>query len=419
MGRDPSPTGNTRKRIQMLVAGRFRKGRSLWPRRRPDGENGDDLHNGIDDNDDGASTGWREAVTDAVSDTLAQMVKDRMFATGGQAAVYVDGSLVANAAAGVTGSGQLMRPDHLHHGFCVLKPLPFLMLAATIEQAGFGPDDPLESIVELPEWCPTGLTARSLASHADGLARPSGMEWFSTRPSNRPELLATVKRDKDPAYSDWVGSLIADQVVERIVGQSGASHCFEMLLEPLGLADNVMFADDGDITPGGSRLQSTVTGLPNRAIPTINLAMYDAGMASLALGGVATMGGVAGVFAAIGEVMDGKPVPGLPSPELLADLTAPENLNRKRTSNLNAWWGGGLIHNLEYVNISKSAGPGSVGHMGGLAEASALYDPTRRAAVAVFANGANTSFDSALMTRLIPMDYILRSIPLRAERDGC
>lgn len=395
------------------------RGWSLWPRRRPAADNGSDLRNGTGAYDGGLSTGWQEALADAVDHALSRQVSDRIWATGAQAAVYVDGELVVDASAGVTGSGQPMRPDHLHHAFCVVKPVPFLVLAATVEQAGFGPDDPLESIVELPDWCPAGLTVRSLASHADGLARPSGMEWFNTRPSNRPKLLAGVKRGREPAYSDWLASWIADQAIERLVGRSAAAYCSEVLLGPLGLADGVMFADEGGVVPGGSRLQNTVAGLPYRAIPTFNLAMYDADMASLALGGVATMGGVAGVFAAVGEVIQGRPVAGLPSPALMADLIAPEHLDYERTSRRYARWAGGLIHDLAHVNISQAAGPGSVGHMGGLAEATAVYDPTRRAAVAVFSNGANSSFDNAEMVRLLFVDGILRAIPLSVERDGC
>lgn len=82
------------------------------------------------------SAGWAEAVRSAAGDALAALVSDRIYGVGGQAAVYVDGGLVADAVAGVTGSGIPMRPDHLHHGFCMLKPLPFLLLAGAAEEVG-------------------------------------------------------------------------------------------------------------------------------------------------------------------------------------------------------------------------------------------------------------------------------------------
>lgn len=170
------------------------------------------------------------------------MVEFRTHGVGGQAAAYVDGGLAADAAVGVTGSGIPMRPDHLHHGFCMLKPLPFLLLAGVVEQSGFGPDDPLDEVAEMPDWCPDGLTVRSMGSHEAGLGRTSAWQWFMARPSSRPGLLARVGEDREPAYSDWVAPLLADHVVERLTGRMAADYCTEVLLGPRGLADDIVFS---------------------------------------------------------------------------------------------------------------------------------------------------------------------------------
>ena len=364
----------------------------------------------------GLSVGWQEAVVEAAESGLGALVTERIYAVGGQAAVYVDSSVVADVAAGVTGSGIPMRRDHLHKGFCILKPLPFLVLAGVVEGAGFSADDPLDEMAEMPAWCPTGLTVRSLGSHEAGLGGVSGREWFLTRPSNRTALLARVGEDREPAYSDWVAPLVADFAIEALTGVRAADYCTEVLLEPRGLAEGVVFSRPGEGMPGGARLQCAVTGLPRRAVPMLATRLFEPGTASFAAGGIMSMAGVAGFFAAVGEVMGGKPVNGLPSPDLLADLTAPEHLAYKTTSRRYAQWGAGLIHDLAHVNISKIAGAGSVGHMGGVSGGTAVFDPTRNASVAVFVNGASGSFGEMEMMRVAPVDKVLNAIPTNAER---
>ncbi|MYA44177.1 MAG: beta-lactamase family protein [Gemmatimonadetes bacterium] len=389
------------------------RGSHSWSQRPPATGNGDVSTGGIGDDSDKLSSGWRDVVADAAEGALERVLRRRLHAVGGQAAVFVDGELVAAVAAGVTGSGTPMQSDHLHHVFCLLKPLPFLALAAVVEQAGFGPDDPLEDIVDLSEWVPSGLTVRSLGSHADGLSDPSGWQWFMTRPADRSDLLAKMKLEGEPAYSDLVGPLVADEAIQRITGVNAAAHVTETLLKPLGLDDHIFFTGETSAL-GAGRLQCVVKGLPLRAIPMISTHLtssVDPDLTSFAVGGPATMTGVAAFYAAVGEVLSGRPISGLPTPELLADLTAPKHLAYEPTTKRYALWAGGLIHSLPRVNISHIAGPASVGHIGGIASGNAVYDPTRRAAVALFLNGVSTNFDESAQTRLESMDRILGAIP--------
>ncbi len=393
----------------MLVARRFRAGR-------PDAGDSGAVRGGDGGSGGGLCGGWRDEVRDAAESALAAQVSDGVHATGGQAAVYVDGDLVADTASGVTGSGQPMRPDHLHHGFCMLKPLPFLVLAAVVEEAGFGPDDPLDEMAEMPEWCPDGLTVRTLGSHEAGLGQPPMWQWFMARPGSRPGMLARASEDREPAYSDWAAPLAADHAIGRLTGRRAADYCTEALLEPRGLADDIVFSRPGEGVPGGPRLQCAVAGLPLRAVPMFVLMLCEPDTASFAAGGVMAMRGVAGVYSAVGEVMGGKPVEGLPSPGMLSDLTAPEHLEHSPTQKRRSVWAAGLIHDLGQANISNAAGPGSVGHMGGASGGTAVFDPTRRASCAVWVNGANGSFRDMEMARLVPMDRILRAVPTSGER---
>ena len=390
-------------------------------RSRRRGDTGEDEQcpaDGFGDGGAGEAGGWSDELADAVLEALEVTVVDGAFATGGQAAVYVDGSLAAEAAVGVTGNGQPMLSTHLHHGFCMLKPLPILVLGAAVERAGFGPDDPLSAMCEMPDWCPDRITVRALGSHEAGLARPTAWDWFWARPANRRSLLSElVGSDPEPAYSELVGGLIAEHAIEQLTGQPVADHICDVLLGPLGLCDDIVFGRPGEGMPGGDRLHCTVAGMPRRAVPMLSTLLDEPTTTSPAVGGLVTMRGVAGFYAAVGRTMEGTPVPGLPSPELMADLTAPEHRGYPITSKRYAIWAAGLIHDLDKVNISAVAGPGSVGHMGGVAEGTAVYCRDRRAAAAVFFNGANDSFDMADLMRLFPMDTILKAIPAAEDRD--
>ncbi len=229
-------------------------------------------------------------------------------------------------------------------------------------------------------------------------------------------MLASAGEDREPAYSDWVAPLVADHAIEQITGRRAADYCTEALLEPRGLADDIVFSRPGEGAPGGPRLQCAVAGLPRRAVPTLSMSMCEPDTASFASGGIAAMRGVAGAYSAVGDAMCGKPVAGLPSPGMLSDLIAPEHLEYSPTEKRHAVWAAGLIHDLGQANISNAAGPGSVGHMGGISGGTAVFDPTRQASCAVWVNGASDSFRDMEMMRLVPMDRILSAIPAAEGR---
>ena len=359
------------------------------------------------------------SLTGSVLESLDIVTAQRIYALGGQVAVYIDGNPVVNVASGLTGSGMPMTSQHLHHIACLFKPFPILVLASVVEQAGHSADDPLEKIVELPDWCPSDITVRSLGSYEDGLNYPSGMQWIMAAPHERHEMLVKVRRGREPAYSEITGSLIASHAIKRLTGEEAVDYCVETLLHPLGLHNDVLFTDGRQqLEPG--RVQCLVTGLPRKPIPMLTMSLMAPSMhdhAAFVFGGLATMNGVAGLYAAIGKVMSGTTINGLPSPDMLRDLTAPEYLEYELTSKRYTIWAGGLMHNLSRVNISQIAGKGSVGHLGGASTEVAVFDPTRRAAVALFLNGANTNFDDMELTRLVSVDRIFRKIPTLPNRE--
>ncbi len=132
----------------------------------------------------------------------------------------------------------------------------------------------------------------------------------------------------------------------------------------------------------------------------------------LALGALATMRGSAGLMAAVGRVMGGVVQPGLPSPGLLWELLDDDRpLVFDPVLQRPAKWVGGLMTDLDQQHISQVAGPGAVGHAGGLANSVALYDPARDSSVAVYLNGVGAGFYDQALPRQQVVDKILDAIP--------
>lgn len=347
-----------------------------------------------------------------VVQALSEVVDEGIFAVGGQAAVVVDGVVVADVGVGVTGSGMPLSAGDLHEVYCLVKPLPYLLLAHVVEGVGCGPDELLAGAVGLPDWCGGGLTLRRLASHEAGLAHPQAMLWRMTPPDRRPALLGSYGNDQGPAYSELVGGLVAEHVIEQVTGMPADRYCTEALLKPLGLVDDVI-VDAAMGLDQRHRVRVAVSGLPVSPLPMLGgLLPSRISEIRLAFDALATMRGVAGFFAAVGRVLGGERQPGLPSPRLLKELLDDDRpLTHDPTLERPAKWAGGLIVDLDQQGISQLAGPGSVGHVGGLANSVAVYDPTRLASVAVYLNGVGASFHDQALPRQQVTDRILDAIP--------
>ena len=354
---------------------------------------------------------WRESLPSVVEKSLS-VVTDGIFATGTQAAVYVDGECLVNLALGVASDGYPMQPDHLYHVGCSFNLITYLVLGRVLEDAGFGPDDPFDAITSMPEWCPDGVTLRSLMDHSAGLGIPSAWRIATTDPSDVPALMSTIASDRDPAYSEITAPLISDHMISSLTGCDSDTFLLEQLIRPHGLADDVIVKKNA-FMPGGARLRLPVVGLPYHPMPMLGI-LHDRGPTTD--GRVVTMRGMAALYSLSGDVMLGTPVDGLLSPELFADLIAPEHLEYEVTDKRYRIWAGGFIHDLADAKIALKAGAGSIGHSGAIASQSALFDPTRRAAVAFYGNGASMNFEEMDLERSAPVDRILTAIPTVEER---
>ena len=255
-----------------------------------------------------------------VERALWDVAEEGIFAVGGQAAVAIDDLLTAEVAVGVAGNGKPLATSDLHNVFCMLKPVAYLLLAHALERAGCGPDDELDGAVEMPGWCPNALTLRSLGTHEAGLVDPRPMLWKWTPPEKRQALLEQSRNSHDPGYSDLVGGLVAEHVIEHLSGRPAARYCSEELLQPLGLEGEIIFDPEMGWN-ARHRIQAPMSGLPVHKLPMLSeLLPGHVGEVRLAMGALATMHGAAVFYAAVGQVLSDKPQPGMPSPRLLQDL---------------------------------------------------------------------------------------------------
>ena len=305
-----------------------------------------------------------------------------------------------------------MGPEALHHAYCVLKPLPYLLLAHALESNGFDPDMPLAGAAPLPEWAPKGITYRQLAAHDAALSEPLAIAWKITPPDEREKLLVAVDRTQGPAFSEVSGGLLAECIIEHLTGRTANSYCMEELLEPLGLAEDII-VDPELAASSARRIRSPLIGLPLEPLPMLSELLPDhIAEIRLALGAYATMSATARLYAAIGDVAAGHTRPGLPSPALLRNLLDDDRpLRYDPVLERPTKWCAGLMTELGEQGLSHAAGPHSFGHTAGLANSIALHDPSRGASLALYLNGVGVEDDDHIIPRRRIIDTILHAIP--------
>lgn len=354
-----------------------------------------------------------ESNLETVSKSLiGELTNEGIFAAGGQLAVDINGDCAVDIGVGEAGGGPGMTPDCLHNVYCIFKPMSYLLLAYVLENNGFGPDEPLDRIVDLPPWVPKDLTYRQLASHDAALAEPTAYTWRSTPPDERQVLLNRISGNLGPAYSDISGGLVIEHIIEYLTKQPPTQFCTEVLLEPLGLSDDIFFGGQSALA-ARSRIRVPIIGLPVDPLPMLTeLLPTRICEARLALGVFATMRSMTRLYAAVGEVMDGNTQPGLPSPPLLQNLLDDDRpLRHDPILDRPAKWAAGLMTDLNLQGITKNAGPGTVGHTAGLANSVALHDPSRKASIAVYLNGVSVEDDDHIIPRQQLLKEVINAIP--------
>jgi len=343
---------------------------------------------------------------------MLQMVEEGISAVGGQLAVLVQGEVVVDIAVGQAEGNKALRPDDLHNVYCLFKPILYLLLGHLLETSGCSPDEPLNRILKMPHWAPECLTYRQLATHQAPLAEPSAAAWKLTPPNLQEDLLNQPRVETKPAYSQISGSLIAEHIIESITGLPPNLYCYQELLKPFGLTSQVIVHPELAISIR-QRIRAPITGLPIEPLPMLSeLLPSYLRETRLAVGTLATMGGMARLYEAVGSVLEGFPKPGFPSPAWLKNLMEDDRpFSDDPVFQRPAKWSAGMMTDVGRQNISRTAGPGSFGHTGGLANTVALYDSSRKATIALYLNGVGTEREDHILPRMQIVDTVINAFP--------
>lgn len=227
--------------------------------------------------------------------------------TGLQAAIWHDGQIVAEAAAGPAdaSAGIELTSTHRLRIASHSKTFTSIAIMALAEQGRLRLDDPASQHVPELADSPVGpLTLRDLLSHAAGLTRDSADSrwWQSQRPfADRATLIGILREGAVLApvgqhlqYSN-IGYGLLGLVIEAVTGQSFAEAVTELVLEPLGIADvgpDLPADAAGPEDPHGFAVGHSAAVLGERRI----IEQMSTGALAAATGFWATAAGVAEVF---------------------------------------------------------------------------------------------------------------------------
>lgn len=323
------------------------------------------------------------------SRVLERIVAERKVGTGIQLSVGSRDFRV-DYVAGETLGGD-MAVGHLHNVYCAAKPLISLAIGHLIDGHHLELDRPVQDILGpqhglLPPWT---LTASSILCHSAGLGAPNAMTWRITPTEARMGLIDFDGRSCVNEYSELLGGLILEALIEKATGQSASSFVMDRVVRPLGLQNEIIFDVRSRAREVLPRVRVPFGGLPSEAIPLLS-ERIPSQVVDLqpAFGGLATMAALCTLYNALGQLYFGKEHPALP-----ACATFKRMLSRRRG------WGydpvmrreidfaGGFMCDLGGGGMYDDVGPDSFGHNGGFVTTIAFFDPAMELSFALYING--------------------------------
>lgn len=258
-----------------------------------------------------------------------------MHATSGQVSFRGPGAASADLAAGSALDDAPVTVGHVAEVFCLTKPIVALAALLACEGAGIDPACAVGDIVPGldPEVAATAITA--IVNHDAALLAPPAFSWMTTAPHLRPGLDQVRRHDERAAYSEISGWRLLEAVIERASGEDAADYVERQVVRPLGLSGGVCLSPVAVAAAAAAdRLLFPVGGLPLHRVPMLHLRSraYRARMGPV-LGGLANATSLAVVAHAIGSCVRGRPVRGLPTPNLLRAVLA----HRRRSTFDQTW----------------------------------------------------------------------------------
>ena len=320
---------------------------------------------------------------------VAETLLRRVLGTGLQLSIRCSDYSV-DLVAGETLSGP-MEVGHLHNIYCGCKPLLPLAIAHLIEERLIAVDEPIEHLLGagnplVPPW-PT--TLNDILCHTAGLTQPVAIVWRMTPVGERAALIDYSGGTPAAGYSELLGGLLLEAVIERVTGQDAATLITNRILVPLGLEDGIIFDVATRLSLIMPRVRVPFGGLPDEAIPLLSERMPSQVIdLRPAFGGLASMSAMSSLYAVLGALYDGVEHPGLPSASTFRSM-----IDRRRGVYFDAImrrdvdFGGGFMRDIGAGGLYDDVSANSFGHTAGFITNVAFHDPVGDVSLAFYVNG--------------------------------
>jgi CubicO group peptidase (beta-lactamase class C family) len=320
---------------------------------------------------------------------LVTTVTDTGIATGVQL-FGATSNQVVDLAFGADHRGEPMQPDQLYGTYCLTKPLVPLGLALLEEADTIRFDANIGSL--LPQCAiDARLTIRDLLTHRAGLMRPTKIECqiWSDDVVER-EMLGVTGAPGVAEYSDYAAWWFLVRVLEAVTEQPSHRFIQQRILEPLGLADEIVFPEVDEAEATSNRMGVPVGTDDDRQFPLLAFLLPpELARVRPVTNALTTARAVGRLYQSLLAVYDGASVEGLPRCDTLHRLLA---LRRggmwDATLARDCDFAGGFMLDAARHGISLAASPESFGHSSGYVLAFAYADPVRRLVASVMINSA-------------------------------
>lgn len=336
-----------------------------------------------------------------IEEFLAREAEERVFGTGGQLYVSVDGTPVLDLAVGVDGLDVPVERDTLFAVYCAGMPVLALAVAALVGDGELSFDDRVGDVVDdrpLPDHV-AGLRVDALLGHTAGLHRLSPVTYLASPPRAREGLALRTRppdgwRPGDVAYSEVAAWHVLGMVVEALAGEPTRAFARRRVLEPAGTGDDLFVAgmtdEEYDAHRGRIGVNAQVEG--PRLVPLLGERTRRLrALSSPAIGNTASASGLGrlyeAVLAAIRTPPSGPLAGALPAGALAA-LVTPQSHGADPVMGRTCGYGLGFMVGLGEHDFGTRVGDGAFGHSGFRGMTAAFADPAHGLVVACHLNGS-------------------------------
>ena len=330
------------------------------------------------------------AAAKAGADMLTDMCTERVYATGAQLDVSVDGSVTVCAAVGSQVGDRPLQDDHLFNVWCASKPVPALILMELLGEAGLSLTTPTAEI-DTGSASVAGAPVGSVLNHSCGLRRP---DLVTANMMPYEDALSQARRlhaePTVPAFSEFTAGVVIADLIKSLSGRD-IENAVDGFLNSHELAGDFTFGvSEEALERPLDHLGFYITGLPTLARP-----LYSDAVAGIAqhnrhiMGAYANARGLCEFYRLVGLVLQGTPLAGFPTPSFLK--TAIDSHRRARdydkTLNKMCSFAAGFMTELADHGYGPAVSPEAIGHTGLVGSPFGCYDPHRKLAVAAVVNG--------------------------------